>query len=60
MEAALKLINLIKLLEANVIGVFSEALSAEVEAIFADQTMLVSAGSAVKNGNSESTNHSLW
>lgn len=46
MEAALKLINLIKLLEANVIGVFSEALSAEVEAIFADQTMLVSAGSA--------------
>lgn len=35
------------LLEANIIGVFSEALSAEVKSIFADDTMLVGTGSAV-------------
>ena len=34
------------LLEANIIGVFSEALAANVQTIFADQTMTVRAGTA--------------
>src|SRR5512144_898259 len=38
--------DLIKLIEANIIGVFSEALTANVQAIFADQTMTVRAGTA--------------
>lgn len=34
------------LLEANIVGVFSEALSAQIQAILADDSVLVGAGPA--------------
>lgn len=36
------------LLEANIIGILSEALTADVQTIFADQTMSVRAGTAIQ------------
>ena len=41
-------LNLIQLLESNVVGVLSKALTAEVQTIFADHTMSVGACTAVK------------
>lgn len=37
------------LLEANVIGVLSEALSAQVQSVFPDDTMLIGTGAAETN-----------
>lgn len=43
-----KQIKFSHLLESNVFGVLSEALSAQVQTIFADDTVVVGAGAAVK------------
>lgn len=39
-------LNATYLLETNVIGVFSEALTADVQCVFTDQTVSVGAGAA--------------
>jgi hypothetical protein len=39
-------------LEANIAGVFTEALTADVQTVFADQTSAVSADAAKEESNS--------
>lgn len=38
-------------LKSNLVGIFSEALSAKVQSIFADESMLVGAGTAITQTN---------
>lgn len=45
------LARLIQLLEADLVGVLSEASTAHVEAVLADQTVVVAADSAVNKQN---------
>jgi hypothetical protein len=45
--------------ESNIVGLFSEALTADVEAVFADQTCTVSAYTAVNKHVSQFSSHHI-
>ena len=50
--------TLVKLLEPDILGVLPEALTAHVQAVFADQTMSVGAGTA-ENYKNLRLNHNV-